>query len=340
MKKIKICLDVDGVLLNFLQTISNFIEKRYGVKATIEHSCSQWNLRERFDKEWIEKIGFDNIKKEFEKDGFWEFLESMPEIDKIHELFNNPLFDLLFLTQIPTHLHEVRSKNLSALIGKKIESESLICVPLGESKRPYVEKIKPDYFIEDSLHNLRDCHSNHVSIWIDHNESYYDRSCLSELPILKVSNLNEAIIQIQKDLINNNQHELIEKIQHVLTKDLLTSKYKEIAKNHTEGHCYAASEALFYLLGGKHNGFTPQVATFEKNGGKLTHWWIKDSKGKVLDPTSEQFYASNMTPPYDVGKNIGFLTKYPSKRARTIIERIVSNNEDLINDKVKIKKKM
>ena len=65
------------------------------------------------------------------------------------------------------------------------------------------------------------------------------------------------------------------KIQSVLTDDLLTKKYKKLQrKTLTQGHCYAASEALYYLLGGEKEGYTPCVASFIENYEKFTHWWI------------------------------------------------------------------
>lgn len=125
--------------------------------------------------------------------------------------------------------------------------------------------------------------------------------------------------------------ELIKKIQSVLSEDLLSNDWKKIVRSGdfhpTTGHCYSASEALYHILGGKDGGFTPQVGKSELG----THWWLKDSDGNILDPTSEQFYYKNEVPPYKNGKGTGFLTKKPSKRAQIIIERMRDNNLDLSN---------
>lgn len=53
-----------------------------------------------------------------------------------------------------------------------------------------------------------------------------------------------------------------------------------------------------------------------------THWWIRNSKGEYLDPTSEQFTHKEIELPYDKGIGAGFLTKFPSKRAQEIMKRI------------------
>ena len=122
---------------------------------------------------------------------------------------------------------------------------------------------------------------------------------------------------------NNFEQTLIKKIQSVLTKDLLIpewAKKLEQGKHHPfAGHCYAASEALYHLLGGKEKGYKPMRG---KGLNNETHWWIVDKEGNKLDPTAEQFYFVGLKPPYEAGKGSGFLTKNPSKRAKEIISRI------------------
>jgi hypothetical protein len=110
--------------------------------------------------------------------------------------------------------------------------------------------------------------------------------------------------------------DLISKVRTNLTEDLRNKKFR----NHscpTAGHCYVASEALYHLLGGKDAGYTPMQIVHEGS----SHWFLKHSSGKVIDPTSDQF----KTPvPYEQAKGRGFLTKQPSKRAQTLIERVNS----------------
>lgn len=126
----------------------------------------------------------------------------------------------------------------------------------------------------------------------------------------------------------NNENEIIKKIQSVLSEDLLKSDWKKKIsdKDHiTKGHCYAATEALYYLLGGKDSGYIPQHGRTEEG----THWWLKNKNGKILDPTAEQFYHIGMNPPYNKGIDGGFLTNYPSKRSQEIINRVNNINESI-----------
>jgi hypothetical protein len=119
------------------------------------------------------------------------------------------------------------------------------------------------------------------------------------------------------------EQSVIKKIQSVLTLDLLNPEWSEKLKEGKHhpfaGHCYAASEALYHLLGGKEKGYKPMRG---KGLNDETHWWIVDKDGNILDSTSEQFYFVGLKPPYKNGKGTGFLTKSPSKRAKEIISRI------------------
>jgi hypothetical protein len=114
-------------------------------------------------------------------------------------------------------------------------------------------------------------------------------------------------------------------VQSLLTHDLLTPKWRKIvgqSKALYKGHCYAASEAVFHILGGTENGWVPQIIRHERwplglNPGE-THWFIKNSNtGEIIDPTSEQFLPYSID--YSCSKGCGFLTSKPSKRAKTII---------------------
>lgn len=113
---------------------------------------------------------------------------------------------------------------------------------------------------------------------------------------------------------------LIKLIQKNLTPDLLKGKWKSQSHPH-EGHCYVATEALYHLLPNKNHYKSMCASYFEKNFGKCTHWWLQHKQnGKILDPTKDQYLPKN--PPYHLGKSIGFLTKFPSKRAQILINRV------------------
>jgi hypothetical protein len=79
------------------------------------------------------------------------------------------------------------------------------------------------------------------------------------------------------------------------------------------GNCYASSEALYHLFGGKEAGWKPTVLRHEGS----THWYLTHRSGLVVDPTAAQF---RKPPDYSKGRGCGFLTKKPSRRARRIMD--------------------
>ncbi len=122
-------------------------------------------------------------------------------------------------------------------------------------------------------------------------------------------------------------------IADVLTPDLLNKKWAKrlvsLAVAHpTAGHCYAAAEAAYHLLGGKHAGWVPRSAKYpEIDNRDATHWWI-EREGVRCDPTREQFTSRGLPPPYEYGRGRGFLTKQPSKRAAEIMRRVCNATEE------------
>lgn len=109
---------------------------------------------------------------------------------------------------------------------------------------------------------------------------------------------------------------LVESIRGALTDDLLKPEWRNREdRKPTSGHCYAASEAAYHLLGGKDAGWTPMNVKHEGD----SHWFLRGPQGETVDPTHDQF----STPvPYHKAVGRGFLTREPSKRAKTIMDRV------------------
>lgn len=105
-----------------------------------------------------------------------------------------------------------------------------------------------------------------------------------------------------------------------LTDDLLSKPYRKLKEAHPHaneafGHCYVATEAAYYLLGGKEAGWAPQ---FVRVAG-YAHWYLKHESGFIYDPTASQF---KIPIPYHQGKGKGFLTAKPSKRCAKLVAQI------------------
>ena len=70
--------------------------------------------------------------------------------------------------------------------------------------------------------------------------------------------------------------------------------------------CYVASEALYYLAGGKAAGIKPMRHKW--GGYRQAHWWLQDEDGTVVDVTAAQF-PSGKYDFYAEGKGHGFQTR-------------------------------
>lgn len=138
---------------------------------------------------------------------------------------------------------------------------------------------------------------------------------------LILSNFKVTLEKLDKNTRRNPQDSMVDAVRGALSDDLRKPEYRG-AKNCMAGHCYVASEALYHLLGGKEAGWTPHHISHE--GGP--HWFLKNRhSGKVLDATADQFE----TPvPYRLGRGKGFLTAMPSKRASTVISRVLTRKSE------------
>ena len=113
-------------------------------------------------------------------------------------------------------------------------------------------------------------------------------------------------------------------IKRNLTKDLLLDKY--IGKHPLSGYCYVASEAYYHLSGGKAAGLKPYSVRISKD---IVHWFIKNDKDEIIDLTAEQFDYFDFKIPYQDARARGFLTKYPSKRAVLLMNKVNDRSNNL-----------
>ena len=106
---------------------------------------------------------------------------------------------------------------------------------------------------------------------------------------------------ILKNMIgsDNSIDNLINIIRANLTPDLLTPAQRKLLtkdSNPETGHCYVATETLYYLLGGKDSGYTPKRA---KDDLGNNHYFLQDEAGNIIDVTENQYLDRNVKPPYD-----------------------------------------
>jgi hypothetical protein len=89
-------------------------------------------------------------------------------------------------------------------------------------------------------------------------------------------------------------------IERNLTSDLLSHKKllysKDIKTNSMYGHCYHASQALYYLMN------TDLLQPMSANDYRQEkHWWLQNGE-RIYDITEGQYYSVGKIPPHSQGK--------------------------------------
>ena len=124
---------------------------------------------------------------------------------------------------------------------------------------------------------------------------------------------------------------LVALVRSQLSEDLLSSDQRRRARRtRSAGHCYVASETLWWLLERE-----PLVYQMQHEGN--SHWFLLDQHanddgwtfGMIIDPTFDQF---EMLPPYRLATRRSFLTREPSKRARILLDRCLRAAEPGITE--------
>jgi hypothetical protein len=135
-----------------------------------------------------------------------------------------------------------------------------------------------------------------------------------------------------KPFVKFEIHNVMKLIQDNLTPDLLSGRKKvmypdDVNKVKYYGHCYHASQALYYLMNTDQlKGYSAEDYRGEK------HWWLQDGD-QVFDVTSEQYHSVGQKPPHDKGK----VTKWygwqerPQQISLNLMARVLKNR--LIKDK-------
>jgi hypothetical protein len=122
-----------------------------------------------------------------------------------------------------------------------------------------------------------------------------------------------------------NPSKIINAIRAELGPHLVKSKYlkhRPADATPSWGCCYVATEALYHLWGKAH-GYIPMRVPFHINRPTLgIHWFLEQrASGLQVDITADQFTGRH--PNYTAAKGGGFLTKYPSERARKVIDAVL-----------------
>lgn len=114
------------------------------------------------------------------------------------------------------------------------------------------------------------------------------------------------------------QKRILKAIENSLTPDMLKPKLRKQWQPHypkTWGHCFIATEAAYYLFGGKKSDYIPYVLKYPDGN---SHWWLMNDYCHVIDPTIKQIEQPF---PYCSGRRRLFVANHtPSKRTKELIK--------------------
>jgi len=119
--------------------------------------------------------------------------------------------------------------------------------------------------------------------------------------------------------MNKKEKIVFDFVRGELTPEFIKKSYKGLIDSSFCGHCHHASLAMYSLLGGKERGYKLQKAVDEDN---IIHYWLINSSGEIIDPTSEQYTALNRPLPY--GNLIDNRASYRKTNATKIIIKNVT----------------
>lgn len=122
-------------------------------------------------------------------------------------------------------------------------------------------------------------------------------------------------------------------IERNLKPDLLKGRKKlmypdDVLTNKMYGHCYHATQALFYLI--DTDELVPMSAE-DYRGEK--HWWLQNGK-RIYDCTEGQYYSVHKFPPHEKGKKTAWYgwKQRPQQVTLDLMVKVLGNR--LIEDTV------
>ena len=175
--------------------------------------------------------------------------------------------------------------------------------------------------------------SGHDALWMDNDEGPTSLETLvvldpRDIRLVSAPDIPIGASRSRKKNPSPREAEAMRAIRVNLTPDLLAGEYRAcatsgpMASSPVAGHCAVATEALYFMLGGKAAGYTPMNVRHEG----VSHWYLRTPDGRYLDPTADQF---DTPVDYASGRGRGFPTPRqgraeppPSKRAAVLLSRI------------------
>jgi hypothetical protein len=140
--------------------------------------------------------------------------------------------------------------------------------------------------------------------------------------IIQFNTIKATKVKAEKTKIEHRDDQImrvLQKIQEAGKKspDLLNEKYQDSDRSRfiLNGLCYVMSECMYHLFPNK---LTPYRILWD-NGG--THWFLKSQDGTIIDTIAPDGREACSHSDYARAERKNFYSKYPSKRAKILLDR-------------------
>lgn len=154
----KIILDVDGVLLNFIEKFSEVVQET--VQRPLVINEFEYNLSKRFGISEEEEI---LVWQRFADAGCWEKLNPLQGVIEAVQKINALDYDVYIVTAIDGLFVEQRRTNLEKIGLNPVE---IYCAGYNKSKLDFFNIIQPDIIVDDRLENLHVAPDCFHLVWI------------------------------------------------------------------------------------------------------------------------------------------------------------------------------
>jgi uncharacterized HAD superfamily protein len=184
MTKPILLLDVDGVLLNWIDGFEQFLTKHH---PHLQHQQVQeyTNLSQKLG---VDQATVDQLVEDFHLDDVFENLEPLPGTELSIKVLAK-WFDMVAITACGTDLkiQKARSKNLTQIFGDVFSD--IFCTDTFEGKAEYLKNFEPTWWIEDHVSNaVLGANYGHKALLID---AFYNQGPLPP-GVSRVQNMPHA----------------------------------------------------------------------------------------------------------------------------------------------------
>lgn len=168
----KIALDVDGVLLNFMEEFDRVVRQIVGEHIVVKPDELNLTHYDVFKRYGITDEVKDSIFKYMIENRNYASLKPLEGVKEALEAIKAEGFKIYLVTALPEAAREMRLENLKTMLD--FIPDEIHCVGMGMSKEEKLKEIRPDIFIDDRIDYLASAPFVYHLAWVDQRERQSD----------------------------------------------------------------------------------------------------------------------------------------------------------------------